>query len=187
MFIFMFFTRNSKWLFDFQTRIPCDTNHHWLFTIKSEDVYLRQWKLQIHRFTGEQSQQYNDLKKIDNSFQMLDRWSWQIQTFHRRSWRARGVKKTNWRWSKMGGLALTPPSGPRMTHAQKSSALNRAVPKSGTQNKTLPWRGSFELYRSVTNLKAVESLNFLIVLFSWISKSFSCWCSFVNLLGLLMN
>lgn len=186
MFIFMFFTRNSKWLFDFQTRIPCDTNHHWLFTIKSEDVYLRQWKLQIHRFTGEQSVQYNDLKK-NNSFQMLDRWSWQIQTFHRRSWRARGVKKTNWRWSKMGGLALTPPSGPRMTHAQKSSALNRAVPKSGTQNKTLPWRGSFELYRSVTNLKAVESLNFLIVLFSWISKSFSCWCSFVNLLGLLMN
>lgn len=92
------FTRNSKWLFDFQTRIPCDTNHHWLFTIKSEDVYLRQWKLQIHRFTGEQSQQYNDFKKIDNSFQMLDRWSWQIQTFHRRSWRARGVKKTNWRW-----------------------------------------------------------------------------------------
>lgn len=95
---YLCFTRNSKWLFDFQTRIPCDTNHHWLFTIKSEDVYLRQWKLQIHRFTGEQSQQYNDLKKIDNSFQMLDRWSWQIQTFHRRSWRARGVKKTNWRW-----------------------------------------------------------------------------------------
>lgn len=26
-------------------------------------MYLRQWKLQIHRFTGEQSQQYNDLKK----------------------------------------------------------------------------------------------------------------------------
>lgn len=61
----------------------------------------------------------------------------------------------------MGGSALTPPSGPRMTHAQKSSALNRAVPKSGTQNKTLPWRGSFELYRSVTNLKAVESFESL--------------------------
>lgn len=74
----------------------------------------------------------------------------------------------------MGGSALTPPSGPRMTHAQKSSALNRAVLKSGTQNKTLPWRGSFELYRSVTNLKAVESLNFFIVLFSWIFNSFSC-------------